>query len=134
MKFYSVPEGNVLTDNLDGEYKAAREIGVIRIGKENLFFRVRLKHFAIPYKNITRMFRRVREVPAQVCCGKGSIGIESLVVCTDEGEAAEIQLPGTRAARALMEDLKALLPNMDFSAPSRPAEESKTATETPAEA
>ena len=64
------------------------------------------------------MFRRVMEVPAKMCCGKGNFAIENLVLCDNEKELAVIQLPGTKAARLLMEELKEKIPGAVFSAPS----------------
>ncbi|MBE5996418.1 MAG: hypothetical protein E7240_03560 [Lachnospiraceae bacterium] len=58
------------------------------------------------------------EVPAKMCCGEGSFAIENLVICDDDKELAVIQLPGTKAARLLMEELKKKMPDTVFSAPS----------------
>lgn len=119
MKFY--PLRKVCRDPalLQADYETAREIGVIRTGKEFLFFRVRLKHYYIPYAGITRCFRRALLVPASMCCGRGNLQIENLVICSGDEELAVIQLPGTRAARELMKELKLRMPDTDFSVPER---------------
>lgn len=92
-------------------YRQAREIGSLRLGQENLYFRAGLKVYYIPYGDIRRYFRRVMQVPAKLCCGKGDFEIENLVICGESGELAQIQLPGARAARAVMECMAELAPD-----------------------
>lgn len=124
MKFY--PVTTVVNDNasLESEYKAAREIGAIRLGELRLFFRSKRKRYYIPYKDIRRCFRRVLLIPAQMCCGKGDFELENLVICGDEGELAQIQLPGTRAAVALMEELEERIPEAEFGRPEEKIDDS----------
>jgi len=118
MKFYPVIQNTVSPDSLNAEYTSAHPVGVIRVGDSHLFFRVRLRTYYIPFTDIKRAFRRVMEVPAKMCCGEGSFAIENLVICDDDKELAVIQLPGTKAARLLMEELKKKMPDTVFSAPS----------------
>ena len=90
---------------------------MLSLGTRNLFFRKGLKTYVLPYGEISRYFRRVLAVPARIgCCAGGELRIEHLVVCvTDasgtEREAAQIQLPGERAAKAVMDELRQLAPN-----------------------
>lgn len=111
MKFYPLkteaPEGA----DLSGEYREAREIGVIRLGRERLFFRKLRRAYYIAYPEISRCFRRVMLVPTKCCCGRGELQIENLVVCDGERELAVIQLPGARAAEAVMQELTARTPH-----------------------
>ena len=111
MKFYPLREVCDDPSLLEEDYRSAREIGVIRTGKEFLFFRVRLRHYYMPYAGITR------------CCGRGDLQIENLVVCSGKEELAVIQLPGTRAARELMKELKNRMPDADFSLPEKSKEQ-----------
>ena len=102
---------------LQNEYKNARQIGVLRIGESCLYVKRGLRIYYIPYTDINRCFRRVMLVPAKLCCGKGEIPVENLVICTKEGELAQVQLPGTKAAKALMEALKEKMPETEFAPP-----------------
>lgn len=117
MKFYSATGKALPETGLAGEYKQARAIGVVRVGASHLFFRAGLRTYALPFEEIRRCYRRVMRVPLRMCCGKGNLDVEHLVVEGDGGELAQIQLPGTRAAQALMELLKSKLPGADFNPP-----------------
>lgn len=118
MKFYSLTTTSADTSaSLEAEYKSAREIGIIKLGESCLFFRKKLRKYYIPYKDITRCFRRVMTVPAKLCCGKGEFAIEHLVLYAKDTEVAQIQLPGTKAARMLIEELKVKVPDAQFSRP-----------------
>ena len=123
MKLYSLSSEPTKDPALLEEYQQAREIGVVRIGEQTLFFRVRLRIYYVPYADIRRCFRRVFVVPANVCCGKGNLEMENLVICGEEGELAQIQLPGTRAAKELMKELHRRMPHVDFSSPAKKTEE-----------
>ncbi len=115
MRFYSLEQTQAVEkQNLEQDYKESREIGIVRIGKERLYFRRMRKIYYIPYTDIRRCFRRVMLVPAKLCCGRGDLEVENLVICTDRGEAAQIQLPGAKAGKILLEELKNRLPDAEF--------------------
>lgn len=105
---------------LASEYKTAREIGKVRLGELRLFLRRSMKVYYIPYRDVRRCFRRVQLIPAKMCCGRGDFEVENLVVCGDAGELIQVQLPGTRAAKLLMEELEERIPEAEFGKP--PAE------------
>ena len=117
MAYYSLTNTKLENAVLDGDRKGARQIGVIRLGKECFHFRSGLKNFYIPYSEMKNCFRRVMNVPAKMCCGNGNFRVENLVISDGEKELAVIQLPGERAAKELMKDLKELSPGTDFSVP-----------------
>lgn len=98
---------------LDAERRAGRRIGVIALGTRHFFFRRGLTAYYIPYADIRRYFRRVLAIPARIgCCTGGELHIEHIVVCGGDGrELAQIQLPGERAALALMDQLRTLAPD-----------------------
>lgn len=111
MKFCPLSTVTAEPEGLQEEYKEGREIGKIRLGQTHFFFRSMRKAFYIPYTEIRRYFRRVMLVPAKLCCGKGEFQIENLVICGDAGELAQIELPGTQAAKVLMECMNELAPD-----------------------
>lgn len=117
MNYYPLTQTEYGQETLRTEYRAAREVGKLRLGAQVLFFRNGLKTYYIPYQDIKRCFRRVMMIPAKLCCGKGELPVENLVVCDAQKEVAQIQLPGTNAARILMEELKRLIPDAEFGRP-----------------
>lgn len=133
MKFY--PLTTVVNDKtaLESEYKAAREIGTLRLGELRLYFRNKRKVYYIPYKDVRRCFRRVMLIPAKMCCGKGDFELENLVICGDEGELAQIQLPGTRAAKILMDELETIIPEAEFGKPETKTDDSAAECSCPVE-
>lgn len=116
MKFYSLGHAKEteMQTHMKEDYAAGRKIGVIRLGVSCLYFRRMRKIYYIAYADIRRCFRRVMLVPAKLCCGRGDLEVEHIVICTDQGEAAQIQLPGARAGKILLEELKNRLPDAEF--------------------
>ena len=115
MKFYPLKTPASQEEALVPEYKAGREIGVIHLGSQHLFFRKMRRVYYISYEEIRQCFRRVQLIPTKCCCGKGDFQVENLVVSDGERELAMIQLPGTRAAEALMEEMRTRAPHAKLS-------------------
>ena len=106
------------------EYTQAREIGPVRVGEEHLFFRDRRKVYYIPYTQLERCFRRVLLIPAKMCCGRGDLAVEHLVLCAQGRELAQIRLPGERAGKMLLEEIARLAPGVLIGKPGQTAEDS----------
>ena len=116
MKFYPVAS-ELAAEVLHAGYKEGREIGKTRLGAKALYFRDKLKVYYIPYAEMTRVFRRVELIPATMCCGKGDFEVENMVIWTAEGEKAQIQLPGERAGKILLEELARRAPHAEVGKP-----------------
>ena len=114
MKFYSVTTESSDAAALKAEYAAGRAIGNVHLGTEHLFFKEKRKLYYIPYADMTRCFRRVMLVQTKMCCGKGNLEVENLVVCAESGEVAQIQLPGERAGKVLLEEIAKLAPHVQI--------------------
>lgn len=123
MKFYPLTSTEENAESLQAEYKTAQEIGKLRLGTKKLYFRSARKIFYIPYNEIHRYFRRVMLVPAKLCCGKGDFAIEHLVICDADRELAQIQLPGSHAAKVLMERMGCLAPDAIVGMPADTSDE-----------
>ncbi|MCR5405749.1 MAG: hypothetical protein K6E88_03105 [Lachnospiraceae bacterium] len=118
MKFKDLREGSLHnTRELHDEYKGSRSYGVAVVGSEHLFVKKGFSVYFIAYKDAERIFRRVRRVQAMMCCDNGELEIEYLVVMADGRELIEVQLPGQKAARMMMEELKGTVSGVEFSAP-----------------
>ena len=114
MRFYSLTNDICDSGCLEPDYKSARQIGKLRIGENGLFVKSGFRVYHIPYERIKRCFRRVMLVPAKLCCGKGELAVENLIICDEARELASVSLPGTRAATALMEELQQRIPDAEF--------------------
>lgn len=117
MKFFALGKEERKQDQLREEYNHGHEIGVIRVGETCLFFKKGFRGYYIPYSEVQRFYRRVMLVPAKMCCGKGDFEIENLVIATENGEVAQIQIPGKKAALVLMDELMAKAPGAKFTKP-----------------
>lgn len=102
---------------LEDEYKSSHGYGVTVIGSSHLFVKKGLSVFFIAYEDAERIFRRVRRVQAMMCCENGELEIEYLVVMADGRELIEVQLPGQKAARMMMDELRSSVKGVEFSAP-----------------
>ena len=121
MRFVRLPQKTAsasreLSREWFAERRAGRKIGVISLGAEHLFFRKGLTAYVLPYADISRYFRRVQAIPARIGCCAGELRIENLVLCVADAQGAEtelaqIQLPGERAAKAVMQELGRLAPH-----------------------
>ncbi|MCR5507380.1 MAG: hypothetical protein K6F34_01700 [Lachnospiraceae bacterium] len=118
MKFTDLMSGSRIgSQDLVESYKNGHSYGVAVIGGKHLFVRKGLKIYCISYDDAERIFRRVRRVQAMMCCDNGELEIEYLVVMAGGRELIEVQLPGTKAARMLMEELKGAVTGVEFAAP-----------------
>lgn len=102
---------------LGAEYKGSHSYGVTVIGSDHLFIKKGLSVYFISYADAERIFRRVRRVQAMMCCDNGELEIEYLVVMAGGRELIEVQLPGQKAARMMMEELRSSVQGVEFSAP-----------------
>ena len=109
--------------SLRTEYKTARKIGVIRLGETCFFFRRGVKIYYLLYKEIVRYFRRVMLIPTGT--KRGDMKLETLVLCDNKGELAQIQIPGSNAAKELMDEMKIKAPHADSTCPEKSQEKNK---------
>ena len=116
MKFYPLAS-ELAPEVVFAGYKEGREIGKVRLGGKCFYFRDKLRVCYVPYADVTRVFRRVILVPATMCCGKGDLEMEHIVICTEKGEVAQVQLPGERAGKILLEELARLIPHAEVGKP-----------------
>ena len=117
MKFYSVTSEHNNAAALQAEYASGRVIGNVHLGAEFLFFKEKRKVYYIPYADMTRCFRRVLLVQTKMCCGKGNLELENLVICGEAGELAQVQLPGARAGKILLEEIPKKAPHVQIGKP-----------------
>ena len=117
MKFIPLTDTTIDNAQLSSEYKASRSYKNIRLGELDLFFRSGLKTYFIPYRDIRRCFRRVMLIPAKMRAGKGSFELETIVICGESGELAQIQTHGKILGKELMAELERRVPEAEFGKP-----------------
>lgn len=118
----------VSQDTLSAIYKAGHTIGPVTVADDYLFIKKGLRNFYIAYIDAEKIFRRVRRLHANICCGDGDIEVEYLVIQADGRELMEVTLPGKKAAQILMTELKEAAPRLDTIAPVRQAEDEEEAS------
>ena len=114
MKFFPLTT-TAPDDVLAAELRSGRGIGPVTMGDQYLLFKEKRKQYYIPYADITRAFRRIQMVQTKMCCGKGNLEVENLVLCTGEDvEVVQIQLPGARAGKIVLEELTQRAPHVQI--------------------
>lgn len=122
MKFYSLLDKKAYEEDLSELFSKGHRVGAVTVSENGIFVKKGLKTYYIAYNNAERIFRRVRMVDANVCCGKGQMNFDYLVVMADNKEVLEVQLPGSKAAKLIFDEMKGLSPETDFEAPKKAAE------------
>ena len=115
-------------ESLTGLFKNGHAIGNVTISDSHLFVKKGVRRYYIAYGDAEKIFRRVRRLHANICCGDGDIEVEYLVVISEGRELAEITLPDKKAAQMLFAELKQTAPELDTTAPARQTEEEEEAS------
>lgn len=120
MRFIPLIPSDVSSDVLTKEYKNKedKEVANVKLSTDYLFFKTGLRTYFIAYSDIHRFFRRVMMVAAKIGCCSGEMPVDYVVLCDkDDRELAQIQMPGERAAKGLMDELKVRLPHAKLGKP-----------------
>lgn len=122
MKFTPLYENelnNETDKSLTVRYKAGHTIGAVTVSEGYLFIKKGLRRYYIAYEAAQKIFRRIRRLHANICCGDGDIEVDYLVVMAGDKELIEVTLPGRKAAKQLMDEIKQAAPSLDTTAPAR---------------
>lgn len=113
MKFIPVIENQIMSDEeLKQELNDSVILGKVRFGKSCILYKKMFQTLYIKYESIHRAFRRIKAVPLKMCCGRGELQLEYLVLCDKKGELAEFDLPDKKAAEAAIAELTARNPEI----------------------
>jgi hypothetical protein len=121
MIFKSVVPSDVPSDVLKKEYKNRedKEVANVKLSTNYLFFKTGFRTYFIAYKDIHRFFRRVVMVSAKIGCCNGEMPVDYVVICDqNDKELIQIQMPGEKAAKALIDEMKIRLTHAKFGKPS----------------
>ncbi len=116
---YESELNNAKDNSLTVRYEAGHTIGAVTVSEGYLFIKKGLRRYYIAYEAAQKIFRRVRRLHANICCGDGDIEVDYLVVMADDRELIEVTLPGRKAAKQLMEEIREAAPSLDTTAPVR---------------
>ena len=116
---YASELNNETDKSLTVRYKAGHTIGSVTVSEGYLFIKKWLRRYYISYEAAQKIFRRVRRLHANICCGDGDIEVDYLVVMADDNELIEVTLPGRKAAKQLMDEIRQAAPSLDTAAPIR---------------
>ncbi len=122
MKFTPLYAGESDTEkkeSLTARRKNGHTIGPVTVSDTCLFIKKGLRNYYISYDAAEKIFRRVRRLHANICCGDGDIEVEYLVIQAGGKELMEVTLPGRKAAQMLIDELKSVAPGLDTAAPVR---------------
>ena len=122
MKYISLISQNINSEsNIDlaSICKNGHSIGPVIIGDGYLFVKKGFRYYYISYKDADKIFRRVKRLHANICCGDGDIEVEYLVIYAQGSELMEITLPGKKAARAIIDELNKTATYLDTCAPAK---------------
>jgi len=120
MKFIPLVPTGASLEALKTEYrnKEDKEVANVKLGTDHLFFKTGFRTYFIAYEDIHRFFRRVMMVAAKIGCCSGEMPVDYVVLCDKEDrELIQIQMPGERAAKGLLEELKVRLPHAKLGKP-----------------
>ncbi len=112
MNFININDETIENDILKNEFKNAKKIARVKIGENILFFSQGMKKFYIAYKDIYRVFRRIKAVTTRFFKSKGEIQLEYLVLCSKKSELCEIDLPDADHSNQIIEIIQNKNPNV----------------------
>lgn len=125
MKFIPLVPTEASSEALKTEYRSKedKEVANVKLGTDHLFFKTGFRTYFIAYGDVHRFFRRVVMVAAKIGCCSGEMPVDYVVLCDKEDrELIQMQMPGERAAKGLLDELKVRLPHAKFGKPAALAE------------
>ncbi len=75
---------------LDAEFAAAETHCLVRLGSGHIFWKKGFKWYCADFAQVVRVFRRIGEVSAKVCCGNSNFDIQMLVLVMYDGSELEV--------------------------------------------
>lgn len=104
---------------LDIEFAGAVPYGKIKLSKNVIFWKVTLRWFGVPFTDIRRVYRRVEEVNAKMCCGRASFDIQKLMLVLKDGSTLELLIGDNDRYQAqnLFQAIKEAHPDLQYGKP-----------------
>ena len=100
----------------DTEFKNAERFGNVKLSAERIYWRRGFRWYMADFNQVDRVYRRVEEAKAKICCGNANFDVEKLMLVLKSGEILEARIgDGTRKeAEALFAAVKTVHPELKF--------------------
>ena len=107
----------VSEEALAAEFRAARDLGKVRIGESGVFF-TRLSGTAfLPWEAVERVWLRQEEVNARLCCGTANFDQFYLMVLGTDGRERKGQVLSKELGREALDRIGRLAPDLPLGKP-----------------
>lgn len=99
------------------DFASADGMNNVFFGDKAVYLKKLTKILYIPYADMDRIFRRVMQVPVKMCCGRGDLEIQYLVIMKEDKQIIELQVPSKTGAVILFDEVKKRAPQLQFTRP-----------------
>lgn len=105
--------------DLDIAFAGAVPYGKIKLSEHVIFWKVTLRWFGVPFTDIQRVYRRVEEVNAKMCCGRANFDIQKLMLVLKDGSTLELLIGDNDRYQAqnLFQAVKEAHPELEYGKP-----------------
>lgn len=94
---------------LDRDFQGAAPFGKVKVGDENLYWKIVLRWYYMPMKGIARAYRRLEEVKGRTGCCSNDFSIHKLMLVDEADGLKEVKIGESlyrHEPEALLEELK----------------------------
>lgn len=104
---------------LDEAFASGTLYGKIKLSTDHIFWKVALRWFCLPLGRVRRVYRRVEEVNAKMCCGRANFDIQKLMLQLEDETLLELHIGENErdVAGRLFQALKEAHPELQFGKP-----------------
>ena len=111
--------GAVVSPEVSADYEAAAVFDKVKVGKLGVYFRDGFKVRFMDYTLLERVFIRIQEVNARVCCGSTCFAYYRLVLVHDGKEYADIPSESEKAMDGALARMHELSPGLAVGYPAQ---------------
>ena len=104
----------------DADFSAAKPYGKVMLGSGSIFWKKGLRWYCADFAQTVRIFRRIAEVNAKLCCGNSNFDIQMLVLVMFDGRELELIIGDSllrHEAEALYAAVQAAHPELHYGKP-----------------
>lgn len=109
-----------ISAELDREFQEARQLGLVKVGSVNLFWRNKLRWFYLPAAEITQAYRRIEQVESHTSCCETDFSIHRLILMLKDGTELVVFIGESmyrHEPEMLMDEIRKNHPHIEIAAP-----------------